>query len=85
MNDDPNSSGVDGEDSSSMDTSGASSKRKLDEVRPSDDGVFARPSRPRSTSREGAHAKKMRDVSASPSGGRHLGLPTVSPTRPRRT
>ena len=85
LNDDPNSSGVSGEESSSMDTSGASSKRKLDDVRPSDDVVFVRPSRPRSSSREGAHAKKMRDVSVSPSGGRHPGLPAVSPSRPRRT
>ena len=82
LNDDPIPSSVEGEGSSSMEISGASSKRKLDDA-PSSDVVFARPSRPRSSSR-GAHAKKMRDVSGSPS-GRHPGLPSVSPSRPRRT
>lgn len=85
---DSDSPGADNEDSSSMDTSGASSKRKSD----GDDGgvsgdcVFAkpsRPSRPRSSSQDGTQAKKMRSVSASPS-GRHSGLPAVSPRRPKR-
>ena len=58
LNDDPNPPGVEGEESSSMEISGASSKRKLDDAPFSDDVVFVRPSRPRSSSR-GAHAKKM--------------------------
>ena len=86
LNDDLNSSGVDSEDLSSMDTSGTSSKRKSDGGGDGD-GVFVRPSRParpRSASHDGSQAKKMRNVSASPSPGRHPGLPAVSPRRPRR-
>ena len=82
LDNDQNSSCADDVDSSSMDTSGASSKRKSD-----GDGVFAfpsRPSRPRSVSHDRSQAKKMRNVSVSPSPGRHSRLPAVSPSRPSR-